>query len=150
MHWLALLIPIAVYLFIVLRDAPHGQQQMKQKVADSLVALLECPQTGKPLVTDWTISVSDEMRQQLYSPLTHDIVHTITTTKKAPQESRFIYRCVSCHIGSKEIAGTVEITIDYVNKSCNLDLHYHFAPVQLQLTLAGAGKGWELSQVKHP
>lgn len=149
MHWLTLLFPIAYTIFLIIRDRPRDKEQMKKRISDSLVALLRCPQTGQPLVTDWTISVSDEMRQQLYWPLTHDIVHTIVTTKEPPQESRFFYRCTDCQIGGKQITGTVDVIIDYVNAANGLDLHYHFVPVHLTLECAGSDKGWTLTEVRH-
>lgn len=149
MHWLTLLFPIGYVVYCIIRDRPREQAQMKKRISDSFVALLRCPQTGQPLVTDWTISVSDEMRQQLYWPLTHDIVHTIVTTKEPPQESRFLYRCVECQIGRKEITGTVEITIDYVNAANGLDLHYHFVPVKLTLGDDGISKTWAVIAVEH-
>lgn len=149
MHWLTLIFPIAFVVYLALRDRSRDKERMKTRISDSFVALLRCPQTGQPLVMDWSISVSDEMRQQLYWPLTHDIVHTIAITKEPPQESRFFYRCVDCEISSKQITGTVDIIIDYVNTANGLDLHYHFVPVYLTLGCSGSGKGWVLTEVRH-
>lgn len=149
MRWLTLLFPIFYVVYLIIRDRPRDRAQMKERISNSFVALLRCPQTGQPLVTDWTISVSDDMRQQLYWPLTHDIVHTITTTTEPPQESRFIYRCTECQVGDKVITGTVEVTIDYVNSANGLDLHWHYVPVRLKLEVIGPMKGWRLTEVQH-
>lgn len=149
MYWLTSFFPIILAVYFTIRDHSRYKAQREQLISDSFVALLRCPQTGQPLVTDWTISVSDEMRQQLYWPLTHDIVHTMAITKEPSQESRFFYRCVDCQIGSKRITGTVHIIIDYVNAANGLDLHYHFVPVHLTLDHVGSGKGWALTEVRH-
>lgn len=150
MNWLCVVFPLVAVIYFMIRDLPNTRQQIKKRASDSLVALLRCPQTGQPLVTDLNISVSDDMRRQLYWPLTHDIVHTIATTDVPPQESRFLYRCTDCQIGSKVITGTVDIIIDYSNVTNGLDLHYHFVPVKLRLELAGPDKGWTLTDVSHP
>lgn len=148
MHWLiGFLFFFAAGIYLSIRRPVNDQ--LKRKAGDSLAALLRCPQTGQPLVTDWTISVSDDMRQQLYWPLTHDIVHTITTTTEPPQESRFIYRCTECQVGDKVITGTVDVVIDYVNTANGLDLHWHFVPVRLKLEVIGPMKGWRLTEVQH-
>ena len=148
MHWL-----IGFLFFfaagIYLSSRRPVKEQLKRKAGDSLAALLRCTQTGQPLVTDWTISVSDEMRRQLYWPLSHDIVHTIATTAEPPQESRFVYRCTECQVGDKVITGTVDVIIDYVNAANGLDLHWHFVPVRMKLEVIGPMKGWALTEVQH-
>ena len=78
----------------------------------------------------------------------HHVIHC-RPTEASPQESRFIYRCVDCQMRRKEITGTVEVTIDYVNAANGLDLHYHFVPVKLTLGDDGAGKAWAVIAVEH-
>lgn len=148
MHWLTLIFPIVFVVYLIIRDRPRDKARMIKRISDSFVALLRCPQTGQPLVTDWPISVSDDMRQKLYWPLNHDIVHTIATTKKPPQKNWFFYRCVDCQTGSKKITGTVDVIIDYVNAANGLDLHYRLVPVHLTIECI-PDKGWVLTEVRH-
>lgn len=111
-----------------------------------MVSMVKCTQTGQLMPLDWQVKLPDEMRQRLYYPLTHDIVHTICTTKEKPQVSRFDYHCLSHAEYKNVISGEVTVDIDYVNVANGLDLHHHNVVLHIEWTFEN-GRGWYVSAV---
>ncbi len=137
--------------FIVLtlwRANKYEKQMQKHSIESSLVAMVEGTQTGRLIKTDWTVFIPAHMRTMLYYPLTHDLVHTISTTKASPQLKQFTYHCIHYEKYKNTIIGQVKINIDYVNTALNLDLHYHNVVLTIQWTFEN-GKGWCVSSVEH-
>lgn len=143
------LIGFAAYFILSMLNM-NKKQKMKEKhsIESSMVSMTECIHMGKLIVTDWSVYISSEMRAKLYYPLTHDIVHMLSTAQEKAQLQRHSYRCVNVERDDNNITGQVEINIDYVNPALALDLHYH----KVVLTICWSyenGTGWYVSSVEH-
>lgn len=140
---------IGYTLYLMLRDIPKWRRWHKETIPQQLVALVRQAHSGLPFCTEFNISVSADMRQQLLYPLTQDQVEIIKSTAYPVQEKKFEYTLSSFKSVDDELSGTVLVNIRYRDDSKELDLSFSDVPITLCCT-AKPGDGWKLSAVEHP